>query len=72
MNEVQQLKDTSDILTVEEAARYMRISRNSAFEAVRKGELPAVRIGRRLLVSKQALIRLFETASVPVSLGAVG
>jgi len=65
------LKDTSDILTVEEAAKYMRISRNSAFEAVRKGELPAVRIGRRLLVSKQALLRLFDTACIPASIGAV-
>ncbi|HWA67424.1 MAG TPA: helix-turn-helix domain-containing protein [Mycobacteriales bacterium] len=37
-------------MTVEEAAQVLGISRNSAFRAVRSGELPAVRIGRRLLI----------------------
>ena len=49
---------TSRTLTVEEAARVLGISRTLAYEAVRRGELPAVRIGRRLLVSKAALDRL--------------
>jgi excisionase family DNA binding protein len=42
-------------VTVEEAARMLGISRNSAFRAVQRGELPAVRIGRRILISRDRL-----------------
>ncbi len=45
-------------LTVEEAAKLLGVSRGSAYEAVRSGELPVVRLGRRLLVPRQALDRL--------------
>jgi excisionase family DNA binding protein len=48
-------------LTVEEAARALGINRNSAYEAARNGELPAIRIGRRLLVPKVAFERLLES-----------
>ncbi len=44
--------------TVEEAAEMLGISRTFAYEAVRRGELPAIRIGRRLLVPRAALVRL--------------
>lgn len=37
-------------LTVEETARILRISRNSAYEAARTGEIPTIRIGKRVLV----------------------
>lgn len=47
-----------ETLTVEEAAKLLRIGRNSAYEAARRGELPVVRIGRRLLVPRVALERL--------------
>lgn len=42
-------------LTVEEAARVLGIGRTAAYEAARTGQIPAVRIGRRLLVPKPAL-----------------
>jgi excisionase family DNA binding protein len=45
-------------LTVEEAAIVLRIGRNSAYEAIRRGELPSIRVGRRLLVPRLALERL--------------
>lgn len=48
----------ADVLTVAEAARRLRIGRNSAYEAVQRGELPVLRIGRRLLVPRVALERL--------------
>src|SRR2546422_11112482 len=47
-----------DVLTIAETARRLRIGRNSAYEAARRGELPVVRIGRRLLVPRVALERL--------------
>ena len=49
-------------LTVEEAAATLGISRASAYEAVRRGEVPAIRIGRRILVPRIALDRLLGAA----------
>jgi excisionase family DNA binding protein len=46
------------VLTVEEAATVLRISRGSAYEAVRTGELPHVRIGRSIRVPRAALLAL--------------
>lgn len=42
-------------LTVEEAGAVLGIGRTAAYEAARRGEIPAIRIGRRLLVPRQAL-----------------
>ncbi len=46
--------------TVEEAAERLGISRNSAYEAVRRGEIPSLRIGRRVLIPRAALERMLE------------
>lgn len=43
------------VLTVDEAAAYLRISRGLAFAAVRDGTLPSLRIGRRILIPRRAL-----------------
>lgn len=50
-------------LTVEEAAALLGISRAFAYEAVRRGEIPSIRIGRRVLVPRVALDRLVSGAS---------
>ncbi len=42
-------------LTVEEAAERLGISRTLAYEAVRRGEIPSIRIGRRILVPASRL-----------------
>ena len=42
-------------LTVEEAARVLGIARNTAYVAVKAGQIPCVRIGRRRLVPRRAL-----------------
>ena len=53
-------------LTVEEAAQVLGIGRNSAYEGIRAGEIPSVRIGRRILVPRCALDRLLENAGSQV------
>jgi excisionase family DNA binding protein len=53
------------VLTVEEAAAALGISRASAYEAVRVGEIPSLRIGKRILVPKSALERMLEHAGEP-------
>jgi excisionase family DNA binding protein len=47
-------------VTVEEAASILGIGRNSAYEAVRRGEIPVIRIGRRFLVPRAALERMLS------------
>jgi excisionase family DNA binding protein len=50
------LADMPDVLTVEEAAKVLRIGRTAAYSAARCGELPGVvRIGRTLRVSRHTL-----------------
>jgi excisionase family DNA binding protein len=52
-------------VTVDEAAKILGISRGGAYEAVKRGEIPTIKIGRRLLVPKAALDRLFEQFPKP-------
>jgi len=51
------------VFTVEEAAQLLGISRSFAYEAVQKGEIPSMRIGRRILVPKAALDRLLRSGT---------
>ena len=55
--------DLPPILTVEQTAKLLGISRGLAFAAVRGGEIPHVRIGRRILVPRDALLRLVRPDS---------
>ena len=48
--------------TVTEVAVVLRIGRNSAYEAIKRGDLPALRVGKRLLVPRVALERLLAEA----------
>jgi excisionase family DNA binding protein len=58
------LEDAPDVLTVPEAAHYLRIGRNAAYEAVQRGELYAVRIGGSLRVPKAAVLRMLDPQPV--------
>ena len=53
------------MMTVDEAAAYLRISRGLAFAAVRDGTLPSVRIGRRILVPRRQLEALLDGGPPP-------
>ena len=44
-------------LSIVEAAKILGIGRNSAYEAARRGQIPTLTIGRRLLVPKWELER---------------
>jgi excisionase family DNA binding protein len=54
--------DLPAVLTVEEAARALRIGRTTAYEAVRTGAIPSVRIGRTLRISRHALEAMLAQA----------
>lgn len=44
------------VLTVDETASMLRISRGSAYEGVRTGAIPAIRVGRTWRVPRHALL----------------
>ncbi len=52
----------SATLSVEETAEVLGIGRNSAYEGVRTGQIPSIRIGKRILVPRIALERILENA----------
>ena len=43
-------------LTVEEAGQILRVGRNTAYELVRCGKLPSVRVGKQIRIPRQALL----------------
>jgi excisionase family DNA binding protein len=47
-------------LSVEEAAEMLGISRTLAYELVRRGVLPHVRLARRIVISRRAVERLID------------
>lgn len=53
-------------VTVPEAARMLGVSRNFAYELVRRSELPVVRFGKRILIPRVALEKTLERAGTDV------
>ena len=47
-------------LNINEVAAALGISRNAAYQACKKGEIPAIRIGKRLLVPKNQFERMLD------------
>jgi excisionase family DNA binding protein len=68
----EQMSDTEDsgdkfhaerrTVSVEEAGRILGISRAAAYLYAKKGNLPTIRLGSRLLVPKAALDKLLTSA----------
>lgn len=49
-------------ITVEEAGQLLNIGRGKAYECVRNGEIPCLRLGRLCRVPVPALLRLLESS----------
>lgn len=56
---------TRPTLTVDETAAVLGIARSTAYESVRNGEIPSIKVGRRRLVPTAALRRLLELDAEP-------
>lgn len=50
----------SKTVTVSEAARLLGISRSGAYRAAAAGQLPAIRIGARVVISRARLMEMLE------------
>ena len=46
------------VFTAEEVRELLGLSRGLVYEAIKRGDIPSVRIGRRILVPRAALQRL--------------
>ena len=49
------LDDYGEILTVREVAKVLGIARNSVYQAAATGQIPSVRVGRRILFARRSL-----------------
>ena len=49
-------------MTVEEAAHELDICRNAAYQAVREGQIPSIRIGKRIIIPRAAFERMLDQA----------
>lgn len=48
------------VYRVDEVAQLLDCGRSTVFDAVRRNELPSIRLGRRILIPKAALHELLE------------
>ena len=48
------------VLSVTEAGRLVGLGRSAAYDAIARGDLPYLRIGRRIVVPRRALEKLLE------------
>ncbi|GBD11582.1 Putative DNA-binding proteinA [bacterium HR23] len=59
-------------LTVAETAPLLGIGRQSAYERIKAGEIPCIRVGRRLLAPRRALEKLLEQGQATPRPGSEG
>jgi len=52
------------LLSVDQAAHLLGIGRTLAYELARRGELPSVRFGKRVMVPRRAVVALVDAACV--------
>ena len=48
------------VYNVAEARKLLGLSRGLMYEAIRTGQIPSVKFGRRILIPKIALLRILE------------
>jgi excisionase family DNA binding protein len=53
--------------TVPEVAELLGISRSTAYECVRRGEIPALTLGRRVVIAKAAIDTLLNVAPTSIA-----
>jgi excisionase family DNA binding protein len=57
------------VLSVPEAGSLLGLGRSASYEAARRGDLPVLRFGRRLVVPRARILRMLGVAIDPIELG---
>jgi len=52
------MEQEKQTLTIDEAAKVLGVGRNKAYEAAHRGEIPTIRIGKRILVLREPFKRM--------------
>lgn len=55
-NSISSANDIPMVLTVPEVAHYLRISRNTAYDLVRSGQIKSILVGRQIRISKNSFL----------------
>ena len=57
-------RDSNDslVLTAGETARLLRLSKTTVYDQIRQGSIPSIRMGKRILIPRAALMRKLEEA----------
>jgi excisionase family DNA binding protein len=58
--EVMTVMGTQELLTTEEAASILRMTREAVSRKVQKGEIPGVKVGKRWLIRKETLDAMLQ------------
>jgi excisionase family DNA binding protein len=64
---VEAKRAAAEMVTVEDVAAKLGIGRNQAYDAVKSGLIPSLRLGRRWLISRRTLERLLNGEAVAAS-----
>ena len=62
MDHITSIDDVPLVISVPELAQILRISRNTAYEIVRSGQIPSVRTGVQIRITKNALKKYLDVA----------
>lgn len=57
------------VLTCDQLAEVLDVSRSTVYEATRAGQIPAFKVGRKLRISKYALVRFLAGRMVKTERG---
>lgn len=52
------LLDLPPVMTVQQVANFLQISQSACYEAVKRGEIPTIRLGNRMRVTRAELARV--------------
>lgn len=58
-----QSNSETEMMSVKEAAKFLKISKGKMYEMIRQNEVPYVAVGKRKLISKQELLKWIEEGS---------
>ena len=53
-------------LTVEQTSQAMGLSRASTYSAIKRGDIPSITIGRRVVVPRAALYKMLGIDQLPI------
>lgn len=53
-----EFNELPDLLTVDETAGFLRVSRETIFSLIKAGDLPALRVGKQFRIRKEAINNL--------------